>query len=108
MPQYLTIEQDATVPPPVSLPQFKTHDFSRRYEAAAILTEHDIEARAMATRKMQTNPKYKDLHYGEAQYFVTWEDLVRQNIQELIRKKGAPKHTYDGATGLPITTIFNH
>ena len=95
-------------PEPERLPHFGNFDYSKRYQASAILSEHDISARNQATRQMEEDPKYSHLKYGEAPYFVQWEELVRSNIQELIRTKGAPKYSYDGATGLPLLSFYQN
>ncbi|CAL6062984.1 Conserved_hypothetical protein [Hexamita inflata] len=101
-------EFNIPVEPPAQLPQFGQFDYSKRYQASAILTEHDIAARAKATTEMETNPIYACYKYGESAYFVEWEILVRANIQELIRTKGAPQCLFDGSTGLPINSIYSN
>jgi hypothetical protein len=61
-----------------------------------------MEARNMATSQMQSDPKYQHLKYGQADYFVQFEELVRQNIEMLTKFRGCPKQQLDGSTGLPV------
>ena len=88
------------------LSHFGNFDFTKRYEASAILTEHDIEARNLATREMRTNPEFAHFVYGEASYFIKWEEQVRKFHEYLVQERGPARHTYDGATGLPLLSIY--
>eukprot|EP00702_Spironucleus_salmonicida_P002072 EST43363.1 hypothetical protein SS50377_17042 [Spironucleus salmonicida] len=86
---------------------FDNYDYEKSFQASAILNEYDFESRASATQIMVQEERYKNYIYGDADYFIQWEKIVKKEYTKLLLEKGPPHNSYDGATGLPLISIYN-